>query len=524
MILSMATLAPLPPVSAVELPAQAPGTRQSWADSILPVVITLAAAALRFHSIGAKSFWLDEGFSFGIARLPWRQMLLDLWHHDFNMSLYFILLHFWLALGSSEGFIRALSALFSVGAIPVVYALGARVLGRSAGLLAAWFLAVNAFHIRYAQEARAYAMVVFFAALASWLLVKNIEEPATAHWKAYTAACVLCVYSHFYGGLLVAAHAASLAFLPRGHANWRKLVWSLAWFTGLTAPIAAFSAKTGTAQVNWLPPVTWDRLQNFGIVFAGNYGTRLMILDLAMIGLASFGAVQVWRQHGRSLETWRYGLLFSWLLAPLGIVLGASLLHPLFFPRYLSACLPALALLVAAGISTLQRAALSWAFIAAISAASLQGTIFYYEMDFDLFRANWRAASAYVFDHAQPGDSVYSYQAFDVPLEYYRRQRRPAPAWPKNLNPPSTLFDLNEEFGVIPGTILRSARPTGGRVWLLLPYVDNPAGKPDREGLAVRGWFAAGRHRAEAQRFPLIEVVLYAGGPPVAHQAENSRP
>jgi mannosyltransferase len=202
----MATLAPPPPVSADEMPAQASRTRQAWGDAILLVVITLAAAALRFHFIGAKSFWLDEGFSFGIARLPWRQMVLDLWHHDLNMSLYFVLLHFWLALGSSEGFIRVLSALFSVGAIPVVYALGARLLGHPGGLLASWLLAVNAFHIRYAQEARSYALVVFLAALASWLFVKNIEEPAAARWNAYSAVCVLCTYSHFYGALIVVAH------------------------------------------------------------------------------------------------------------------------------------------------------------------------------------------------------------------------------------------------------------------------------------------------------------------------------
>jgi hypothetical protein len=145
-------------------------------------------------------------------------------------------------------------------------------------------------------------------------------------------------------------------------------------------------------------------------------------------------------------------------------------------------------------------------------------------MDFDLYRADWRAASAYVFDHAQPGDSVYSYSALDVPFECYRWERRPAPAWPKNLNIPSTSFEANEDFVAIPGTALLSTRLVGGRVWLLLPYIDNPGGKPDREGLAVRDWFASGRHRAEAQRFPLIEVVLYVAGAGDTSQAANYRP
>ena len=75
------------------------------------------------------------------------------------MGVYFLLLHFWLMLGSSLGFLRGLSVLFSVATIPVIYALGARLFGRNAGLIAAWLLAINAFHIRYAQEIRGYAMV-----------------------------------------------------------------------------------------------------------------------------------------------------------------------------------------------------------------------------------------------------------------------------------------------------------------------------------------------------------------------------
>ena len=499
------------------MPAQAPRTRQAWADAILLVVITLAAAALRFHFIGAKSFWLDEGISFGIARLPWHRLLSDLGHQDPNMSPYFVLLHFWLALGSGEGFIRALSALFSLGTIPIVYALGAKLLGRPTGLLAAWFLAINAYHIRYAQEARSYALVVFLAALASWLFVKNIEEPAAARWNAYAAVCVLCTYSHFYGALIVVAHVVSLALLPRGQADCRKIVRSLIWFSLFLVPIAVFFAKIGTAQVNWLPPLDLGRLRIFGTVFAGNDGPGLLILDLSMVGLAALGAIRVWRGGGRTIVTWRYGLLFSWLFVPLGLVLGASLLRPLFFSRYLSLCLPGLFLLIAAGFMRVRWAPLSWALCAAITAGSLHGTTSYYQTDFELYRADWRAASAYVLDHAQPGDSIYSYQANQEPFEYYRWLRRPAPAWPKNLNPP-TAFDRPEEnFVVIPGTALRSARPVGSRVWLLLPYIDSPGGKPDRESLAVRDWFANGRHPAEVQGFPMLDVVLYvaaAADPP----------
>jgi len=123
-------------------------------------------------------------------------------HREVNMSLYYVLLHFGCPMGSTEGFIRGLSVLFSVATVPLYMHSARGSSGAVAGLLAAWLLAINAYHIRYAQEARSYALVVFIATLATWLLVRNLQEPASAHWAAYTVACALAVYSHFFGALV----------------------------------------------------------------------------------------------------------------------------------------------------------------------------------------------------------------------------------------------------------------------------------------------------------------------------------
>ena len=77
-------------------------------------LITLIATAIRIHAITAKSFWSDEGFSVEIARLPWSDFLHLLWHREANMVLYYLILRFWLLFGSTEGFVRGLSVLFSV--------------------------------------------------------------------------------------------------------------------------------------------------------------------------------------------------------------------------------------------------------------------------------------------------------------------------------------------------------------------------------------------------------------------------
>jgi mannosyltransferase len=101
-----------------------------------------------------QAFGSRKAFRVEIARLPWRPFFYVLRHREINMALYYVLLHVWLSLGSTEAFIRGLSVLFSLATVPVLYALGVRVGGRMAGLLAAWLLAINAYHVRYAQEAR----------------------------------------------------------------------------------------------------------------------------------------------------------------------------------------------------------------------------------------------------------------------------------------------------------------------------------------------------------------------------------
>src|SRR5258706_13676893 len=274
---------PLPATLPAPARVRADTTTSSW----LLALITLVAAVLRLHAIAAKSFWLDEAISVGFARLPWQQFFYVLRHREINMALYYVLLRFWLILGSSEGFIRGLSALFSVATVPVMYALGARLFARGTGLLAAWLLAINAFHIRYAQEARGYALVVFFATVATWLFVRNLQEPYSTRWGAYTAACVLAVYSHLYAGLLIVAHCVTLTFLPQGNVPWRNILRSYFWFCCAMVPIGIIVAKVRTEPVSWIHPITPQALLHLGFDFSGNYVLPLLALDLFAIGLVT---------------------------------------------------------------------------------------------------------------------------------------------------------------------------------------------------------------------------------------------
>ena len=503
------------------------GLRASATTSFwLVTLITLGAAVLRVHAITVKSFWLDEGISVEIARLPWRQFFYVLRQREINMALYYVLLHFWLALGSTEGFIRGLSVLFSVATVPVLYALGARVFGRTAGLLAAWLLATNAYHVRYAQEARGYALVVFFAALATWLLVRNLQEPSSARWPAYTAACALAVYSHIFGALVVVAHGASLGFLRRQDLRWKDLLGSMRWLAYTLVPIGLIVARVGTGSTRWIPPTHMRSVLQFFVMLAGNNGMRLMTLDAVAAGFAAFGVWRLWRRFGRSLDCWGRIVVFSWLLVPVALVLIVSVVRPIFLARYMLPCLPAAILVVAAGISTIQPRLLAWIFAAAISIFSILGVFSYYRRDFDLERDDWRGATTYVLDHVLPGDGAFFYQNFGrLPFEFYRSQKHPSPVWPEALvSAHGADWGYRDSLFAYLGESLQDAGPGGERVWLVLDLDRDADGKPNMESTILRAVFGKGRRLVDEQHISQITILLFArdaSGPiPVQEQSQ----
>ncbi|MBV9482542.1 MAG: hypothetical protein JO249_17580, partial [Acidobacteria bacterium] len=76
---------------------------------LLVLLLTAVAALLRFHFLGQKSVWIDEGVTIEMARLGWYNFLRILWRHEANMAFYTVLLRFWLPFGDSEAWIRTLS-------------------------------------------------------------------------------------------------------------------------------------------------------------------------------------------------------------------------------------------------------------------------------------------------------------------------------------------------------------------------------------------------------------------------------
>src|ERR1700676_4277865 len=332
-----------------ELASTDPSVNPEGLTSELPWLLALLligslALILRLHHLGTRGVWFDETFSAMIARLRWSQFALTLWNREANMAFYYLILHFWEKLGSNPEFLRGLSVIFSAAALPLPYSLGARLFDRKTRLIAALLLAINAYDVRYAQEARAYALVVLLSVLSTWLLVRNLQQQSSPSWGAFTIANVLLVYSHFYGGLLVIAQLVSLLFLPRAEIPWRAIGRSVLWFTLLVLPVPLLIRRFGSGPPNWLTKPDVHQVITFFTIMAGNGGRTLLALSALSLLVAGFRFSQTWRVKQNATERWPYALILAWLIVPVALTLLASYARPFFVARYLLFCLPALLL------------------------------------------------------------------------------------------------------------------------------------------------------------------------------------
>ena len=143
----------------------------------LVIFITLIGGGLRVLMLAKNGLWLDETFSVWLVNHSVSDMLQWIVKIDQHPPLYYLLLHYWIALkGDTPYDVRLLSALFGAATIPIIYLIGKRMSDAIMGLAAAVIMALSLFNIYYAQETRMYTLLTFNAAVAIYALVRLLTD------------------------------------------------------------------------------------------------------------------------------------------------------------------------------------------------------------------------------------------------------------------------------------------------------------------------------------------------------------
>jgi mannosyltransferase len=480
----------------------------SWRLSVVAVVIV--GAVVSFISVGSASFSLDETVSTTLADTSWHSFTQSVLHREANMSLYYLLLRLWVHLGHSEAVVRTFSVLVSAAALAVIMVVARQLFGRRTAVICGVLLAVDPLVVMFAQNARGYALSLLLVSASSALFVSAVRSPwRTGLWLAYALASALAAYANFWAALVPLAHGASLAFLPRRSAPWRRLVPTAIGLGVLALPLALLIHATDSSGVNWAAGSA-----------AGKIFSRLRadvphpVIDVAVVlGVVLVVViVAVVRRHPKTevvVRHWPLVFALCWLVVPLAAVILLSLAYkPLLVVRYLVICLPPLVVLVAYGLARLQGvlANAAMAALVVVSAAGVGAFLSHGSSQ------DWRAAVASVADRARPGDGVVIFAPYTrIPFQWYMGRHPAAAARLDPAFPPGPwegdALRYDASFAVSAPSI-ETAVAGDRRVWLVLSQQQlYPA-----EDRALRaGLRTAGFVPAVTRTFAGVQVVEYRG-------------
>ena len=187
------------------------------------VVLTVAGAILRFSTLSAQSYWVDEATTVHELHLSFGALLHEVHVNETTPPLYFVLAWVWAKIfGTGEAGLRSFSAVLGTAVIPIAYLCGRRLISRWAGVAAAAFTALSPFMIWYSQEARSYMLLGLLCGLSFLFFVRAWQQSSTrnvAWWGVFSGFAIL---THFFAGFLVAPEG--LLLLLWGPARRRVLI------------------------------------------------------------------------------------------------------------------------------------------------------------------------------------------------------------------------------------------------------------------------------------------------------------
>ena len=443
----------LAPLSAVASDAGASRWRAA-ASRVAPALIVLLALVLRCVGLTSESLWFDEGHSVLVARMGASEAVASL-ARDVHPPLYFLTLRAWIrAFGESDVSLRSLSVLFGVVAVGGVLALGRRIGGPRAGLVAGLLAAVSPYFVAYSQEVRPYALLFALSVLSTLALLRLVDRPGSMLRRAvYAVSLASLPYTHALGlfvGLTHALYVLVRVVRPRPDDSPRLLRAALVAGVGALALFAPWAPsflrqEASVRATGWIAPPHWKEFHRAVLAHAGGEFAFATLAALALVGLG-----RAPRRPHPDRPRLLGGLLWA---IPLLVPAGVSLIGPaIFLPRTTIASAAGLFLLAGLGACQIAdagaqasptmrkiRGALSVAIV--IAALAFSGRTLFVQMEKPK-NTDFRGAITLVEERARPGDGIVVGHRFEGTIAEHYLRRTDLPILAAFDAPPATAKSL----------------------------------------------------------------------------------
>lgn len=390
------------------------------------LLVLLIGTYLRFYMLADKSVWFDEACSLSFAQSGWSDILN---HRYMAKPLYFIILKLWVSLfGYAEFPARALSAIFGVASIPLVYFLGKELFNKNTGVISAFIFSLSAYQIYYAQQIRNYSLFLFLSALSMLLFMRLLRSNKLTLLVFYILTTVLLVFTHPFGLFIIIIQ--NLFFAVFRERSLRTKYWftvdiifcvallflAFIFISHRNCPsgneIGFLVKPTSKSLIETLETFSYagPRQAHGGLGF-GPTGGRLIIpriLTFLFCFLAVFCFLPAKKQdesegglftHRRSKQ-----LLLMWFFLPIfGAYILSYIILPIYLSRFLIPASVAFYIMIAHGIEKISMLKYKLVVITAIVICMLFSLDILYHPGCD---GNWRKLSHYVKYNIKEGDII----------------------------------------------------------------------------------------------------------------------
>jgi uncharacterized membrane protein len=406
------------------------------------ILISIVNLSLLLFRIDYQSLWLDEVMSLDVSQSSMSALVKFFQGMPEQHPFYYLLLHGWLFLGTSETVLRSLSVLFGLASLWAVYFLANRLFNESLSRVTVILLCFSPFYIYYGQEARMYTLLSFLAIVNSYFFVSWVQQPCGFSVGGYLVSGVLGVYTHFFFFFLLCAHLCFLLIHERrlGLSLLRVALYQgmivlsyTPWALLLLFHTPKGQSWKGIEHVVFGVPYTFFRFSLGYAEFIANYQWKEHIGQLLMqtaptllLAFMSFGCLALAGFSYMKRSGWQGLFVLCCLIAPMAIALMASVKMILVGERYFIVCFPFYIILIAGGICRfwqMEGKGRTFGVVVSTLFVLLTGkSIYNYYFNPEFGKGQWRDVAQYVEKNSQDDDAIMFHSGSMMsPFRYYYR-------------------------------------------------------------------------------------------------------
>lgn len=308
------------------------------------VAIVLIGLLLRTFSLKTNGLWIDELWSMlASASKNSVSQIIEACANDTHPPLFDILLHYVLVLFNDAEYAgRYLALLLGMIGLIASYFYGKQISqNKEVGLLTMAIVSFNHFHILYSIEGRFYTLIYLFSIIIIGEFYLFLKHGKTSSLIKYVLVSILLVYTHYYGGILIASLSIiALALLLLKQIDWKSF-WKFC--LGSTAILISFlpwlpnmlDKNTGSS---WMNEPSIGDFFNYYYLYSGKNPLEfalLLIPLLLLFRILKNDKILLWTLYGN--------ILLGFIIPYIASHIGTPLLHK----RYTFIYLPSIYLMTA---------------------------------------------------------------------------------------------------------------------------------------------------------------------------------